>query len=687
VAPHQEEREARQVNHTSGAVDEGADRVSARRHRTLQLAAAAGWALLVLPLAAMTLSIGLSPQTNWTLRAVIAGFYVLAIARPDAALLVTSALVGFGIILAHLIGVPTLRTTEVLVVVSLTGCCVGAARRAALFRQALCGWIAVPVALLAVAAVASTAVWLRVDQFRTGYAAAYVQRFLQVLTHDYFVAPGDFWVVVSTAVILEGLALFVFVAALCRNDPTFFPRALRMLVVGGAALGVMSVVRLGEILLRNPDALAALRASSIGLRISPQIPDYIAAGAYFALCWLGTLGLSVASPPRRRSVWLATGLPLIAALFLTGSRSVIAAALAGLVFVMFAVARRRAAPGRRVVVFAVLALAVMVGSYQQVIGRDAVGQMARQSVTVRLELLEAGWHVIATRPLFGVGLDRFYLVAPAFASPTLRALWPGRMNPHNDFLRFGGELGLVGLVLFVWILGEAWRRIWKALQITPDVRLAGLAGGIVAFLVTSCVSNPLMVREVSYVFWIALGLAVGRATAPLPQAVAPEPISLPVRTRASRLRWLVVVPIGGALVLSVPSRAATELANINVSRVSYGFFEWGADADGTPSRWSGPRATLFVDGRARSVEIWCSGAAPAGVLQQVEVRLDGRLANRVAVGTERQRLRLVLPATGSVRPRRIDLTVTPTWIPAQMIPGNQDRRELGVKVGEIKVIM
>jgi hypothetical protein len=675
------------VNHTSGAVDEIADRLSRRRQSTRQLAATAGWAVLVLPLAVLTLSIGLSAQTNWTLRVMTAGFCVLAIARPDAALLVTSALVGFGIILSHLVGVPSLRTTELLVIVSLTGCCIGAARRAAWFRHTLSGWIAVPVALLAVAAVASTAVWLRVDQFQTGYAAPYVQRFLEVLTHDYFVAPGGFWVVVSTAVIVEGLALFLFVAALCRNDPTFFPRALRMLVVGGSALGVMSVVRLGEILLRNPDALAALRASSIGLRISPQIPDYIAAGSYFALCWLGMLGLTVASSPRRRIVWLATGLPLIAALFLTGSRSVIAAALGGLVFVVFAVARRRAAPGRRVVVFAVIVLAVMVGSYQQVIGRDVVGQMARQSVTIRLELLEAGLHVIATRPLFGVGLDRFYLVAPGFASPTLRALWPGRMNPHNDFLRFGGELGLVGLMLFVWILAEAWRRIWKALQITPDVQLAALAGGIVAFLVTSCVSNPLMVREVSYVFWIALGLAVGRASAPLAEAVAPEAVSVPVQAHSSRLRWLVFVPIGGALVLSVPSRAATELASMNVSGVSYGFFEWRTEADGTPFRWSGPRATLFVDGRARSVEIRFSGAAPAGIVQHVEVRLDGRLANRVAVGTERQQLRVVLPASGSVMPRRIDLTVTPTWIPAEVMPGNRDRRELGVKVGEIKVIM
>jgi hypothetical protein len=31
--------------------------------------------------------------------------------------------------------------------------------------------------------------------------------------------------------------------------------------------------------------------------------------------------------------------------------------------------------------------------------------------------------------------------------------------------------------------------------------------------------------------------------------------------------------------------------------------------------------------------------------------------------------------------------VTPTWIPAEVIPGNQDRRVLGVKVGLHKATM
>jgi hypothetical protein len=146
------------------------------------------------------------------------------------------------------------------------------------------------------------------------------------------------------------------------------------------------------------------------------------------------------------------------------------------------------------------------------------------------------------------------------------------------------------------------------------------------------------------------------------------------------------VVVGGLLVLSVPLRARKELSSINLRGVTYGLFEWGVDPDGTPSRWSGPHATFFVDGRARLVEIPLSGAIPSGVLQQVEVRVDGRLANRVAVGPERQRLRMLLPAGGSTERYRIDLSVSPSWVPAEVFPGSRDRRARGVKVGEIKVV-
>jgi O-antigen ligase len=669
-------------------MSEHANRVIAFRDGVPYLLAQAGWFTLLLPLATVLLSVVLSPASNWVVATAVAGFCILAIARPDAALLVTTALLGFGIILAHLADVPPLRVTEVLVIATLAGCFVRALARDSPIRRALTGRLSIPVVLLAMVAIASTAVWLRVDQFESEYASTYILKLFRFASHDYFVQPRDFWLVVSTAAVLEGLALYVVAASCCQVDPTFSARALRMLALGGAALAVMSVVRLAEIVLRSPGIIDVLRETYGGLRISPQIPDYIAAGSYFALCWLVALGIAMASAPRGW-VWLAAGLPLILGLYLTGSRSVIVAAFAGLVVLIGTVVRRKATGVRLVVVVAIIAVVGMVAGYSRVVGRDMAGENARQSLVIRSELLRAGLRVIATRPLFGVGLDRFYLSAGAVATPELNALWPGRKNPHNDFIRVGAELGLVGLALFLWILTASATRIWRALRRTGDVRLAGLSGGLVAFLVTSLFSNPLMLREVSYLFWIALGLAVGHSAGLHASSDLPAPAtsaSGKLAGQAFRFRWASAAVVAGLLVFSIPFRARQEIATVNVAGVSYGLYDWATE-DGVRWRWSGPRATLFVDGRARAIEVPLSGNLPSGNPQNVDVLIDGQLVNRLAVGPEWQRLRALLPDAPSSRPRRIDLLVSPTWVRADVIHRSKDRRVLGVRVGEIKVTM
>jgi O-antigen ligase len=643
-------------------------------------ATTAGLAVLTLPLLIVLLSLALSPQSNWTVRAALVAFCLLAVSRPGAALLVTTALIGFGSILSHMAGVPPLRVTEVLVVASLAGFGLRAIATGSAVRRALWAATPVPVALLAVAAIASTVVWQRVYQIETGYPSDYFAALFRFLFRDYFVEPGNFRLLVTTAALLEGLALYVVVAALCRAEKTFFERSLRMLALGGAGLGVLSVVRLVEVSIRNPEALEALRATAAGLRISPQIPDYIAAGSYFSLCWLVALGLAIVSP-RRRLLWAAAGVPLMAALYLTGSRSVIGAAFVGLAALAVIALRYRTAAVGRIVAFGLAGVIVMVITYPWMTGRDVVGRTAGVSVQTRVELARTAVSVIETRPLLGIGFDRFQDLADRHASPELNALWRARKNPHNDFLRIGAELGLIGLGLFLWILGAAGHRIWQTLRTAPDIHLAALTGGLLAFLATSLISDPLMFREVSYAFWIALGLAVGHSRAE-PASASGQRASSPPRLVVSTL----AVAIAVLLVVSIPFRARQELQEIDLTHVTYGFFEWVLDDEGIPNRWSGPRATLFVDGRARLVELPVSATLPGDALQQVEVRVDGRLANRLSVGSEWQRLRLALPVTDGSSPRRIDLLVSPTWVPAEVIH-NDDRRELGVKVGAVNVLL
>ncbi len=645
--------------------------------------------VLIIVYAIILLSIALLPNAGWLVRTLLVGFCVLAVVRPADALLVTAALLGFGIILSHLLGLPLLRATDVLVAASLGGCAVNAIVPGSRFRAAITSWLSPAVVLFAIAALASTVSWLRVYQMQRGQSSAYLHALFQFASRDYFVQPGEFWLVVSTVAILQGLALFVVTAAWCRIDATFFSRALRMLTVGAAGLAMMSVVRLAEVLVRDPRLVGVMRGTYDGLRISPQIPDFIAAGSYFSLCWLAALALVIASA-RYRLAWVLVSLPLLAGLYLTGSRSVIAAAFGGIVvFAFISLVRSRVAASRVVIAVAIVAVIVMIGSFRWMVGHDIAGAQARASLRVRGELLRVGLRVIETRPLFGVGIDRFFLVAGTVESPILDSSWSSRRNPHNDLLRFAGELGLVGLGLFLWILGAAGIRIWQALRSTPDALLAGLAAGLVAFLITGMVSNPLMLREVSYAFWIALGLAVGRsATLQSSNATPADSIAAPITptSRFTAVRRSLALSLGALLLVSIPFRAKQELTTVDPTRVTYGLSDWEIENDGTRFRWSGPHVTVYLSGRARRVEIPLRGTLPSAGIQHVKVHLNDRLINDILVGPDWQRLGIVLLNGDLTKPHRVELDVSPTWVRTDAPAVGDDRTVVGMKVGELNVV-
>jgi O-antigen ligase len=640
---------------------------------------AVGWTGATLALGVLLSS--LFHSTNLTVRLATFALCALSILRPQAGVLVAIAFVGLGSILAPLSGERTLRADEAIVVVSLLGWCVSQVLRS--FRpHAGCGFRGLnvaPIALLGLTALCSTLVWMRVDQVRTAYLSTYLSIVWDSVSTEYFVRIDRFMELASVATMLESLALYLAVGSMCQEDRTFVNRALRMLIVGGAGLAALSVVRVTEIALRNPEAIAMLRATAPGLRISPLIPDYIAAAAYFALCWTVAMGVGL-QRSRQHVIVLAASLLLLAGLFLTGSRSAIGAAGGGiLVLAYLALRDTKVLRPVRIIGLAVMALAVLAIAFPRLIGHDLTGTTAGESLKVRFELWKAGVRVLLAHPLFGVGLDRFFLYLDQFSTPQLKAMWTGRLNPHNDFLRIAAELGLIGLSLFLWTLvGSAVRiaRGWSS----GNLRLAGLIGGLTAFLITMFISNPLMVRPTSYLFWLALGLATGTAAAAAPSSDT----STIVQPRVWWRRTLVPL-CGCAIIASVPLRASHEIAGANLAGVTYGLYGWTAAPDGTASRVSGPTATIFVAADARMVEFSLSGTLPTGRPQNVEAFVDGRLANQVSVGNQPQRLRIPLPKrTG--RSHRIDLRVSPTWIPADVEPASDDHRVLGIRIGEVAVL-
>ena len=68
----------------------------------------------------------------------------------------------------------------------------------------------------------------------------------------------------------------------------------------------------------------------------------------------------------------------------------------------------------------------------------------------------------------------------------------------------------------------------------------------------------------------------------------------------------------------------------------------------------------------------------------VEIFLDERLAHRIELtAADWRRVHVQIPPSDR-RYRTLDLTITPTWFPAALLPGSTDPRELGVMLGAIR---
>lgn len=123
------------------------------------------------------------------------------------------------------------------------------------------------------------------------------------------------------------------------------------------------------------------------------------------------------------------------------------------------------------------------------------------------------WHYwlerIAERPLTGVGFARdlphFVYVKPAE--------WPAFWfaHAHNLFLDYALQLGIPGLVVFLFLLGAMGREFWGLYRSADkEAWRVGLAGlGLLAALISKNMTDDLFWRTDALFFWAAAGTLLG----------------------------------------------------------------------------------------------------------------------------------------------------------------------------------
>jgi len=139
------------------------------------------------------------------------------------------------------------------------------------------------------------------------------------------------------------------------------------------------------------------------------------------------------------------------------------------------------------------------------------------SVLIRARIWDTGLRMVADRPILGVGPDQFLnQYQSRYITQEQKDLHEDWLShPHNIFLDFWLNLGILGLLILLWHL---WRYFREALGLAQSMALGGNGGrasraialgllaSMVDFLLHGLVDNSYFLMDLAMIFWLSCGL-------------------------------------------------------------------------------------------------------------------------------------------------------------------------------------
>lgn len=126
----------------------------------------------------------------------------------------------------------------------------------------------------------------------------------------------------------------------------------------------------------------------------------------------------------------------------------------------------------------------------------------------RVELWKTAGRIFEDFPILGAGIGMYDKLICKYSDKGLEFL-----HAHNTYLEIASEMGLVGLLAFLWIFAVFFKNALRIIKKTSDnhrIILLGLSGSILSVLIYGLASSIITVGTQSApLFWILLGMASG----------------------------------------------------------------------------------------------------------------------------------------------------------------------------------
>ncbi|OGC84009.1 MAG: hypothetical protein A2W07_03340 [candidate division Zixibacteria bacterium RBG_16_43_9] len=249
-------------------------------------------------------------------------------------------------------------------------------------------------------------------------------------------------------------------------------------------------------------------------------PNFL--GSFLAITLPLTAVSYLSSANRKKLIYLAIFLLGFVGLLLTRSRGAIAASILSFLFmggiIIFGrlqafIERRRSLAFLGLLVVVVLVVFIFLDSgSENITKRFAETTPGEGSMFYRLKVWESTLNLIRHNFFFGTGLGTFQIYFPQYAVPDFYKLVPigNLLHSENEYLEIWSESGIIGLVLFFWIVSGvfyyAFKFIYSKAELKQRIIATGLLSGISAGLVQGMVCVSLRWTGPDFFFWVSISL-------------------------------------------------------------------------------------------------------------------------------------------------------------------------------------
>ena len=195
------------------------------------------------------------------------------------------------------------------------------------------------------------------------------------------------------------------------------------------------------------------------------------------------------------SYWLLSLLALLAIIF-AKSEGAIFGILAGLIFLGLSLKfwRKFTLVGIIISIFLILFTPSLKNYFwQKATLSDFSGQ-------IRKEMWQETLQMLKQKPILGAGLSGYQKAVTPYHKKSYIEIY---LYPHNIFLNFWSELGIAGLIVFLWIIIKFFR---TGLKNKNDIINISLNAAMVVLLFHGLVDAPYFKNDLSVLFWLIIGL-------------------------------------------------------------------------------------------------------------------------------------------------------------------------------------